>query len=62
MRQVPLFSGNWNNGSQAGSFYWNLNNLGSNSNRNIGAQAAFLPQAHLADLLVEYVTPINLCE
>jgi hypothetical protein len=35
-----LFGGNWNNGLQAGSFYWNLNNAASNANRNIGARVA----------------------
>ena len=28
--------GNWNNGSNAGPFYWNLNNTSSSRNRNIG--------------------------
>lgn len=30
--------GNWNNGSNAGLFIWNLNNSSSNSNLNIGGQ------------------------
>lgn len=30
--------GNWNNGSNAGSSYWNLNNSSGNANVNIGRQ------------------------
>jgi len=30
--------GNWNNGSNAGLSYWNLNNTSSNANVNIGRQ------------------------
>jgi len=30
--------GNWNNGSNAGLSYWNLNNASSNANVNIGRQ------------------------
>ncbi len=32
---ITIASSNWNNGSNAGTFYWNLNNATSNSNRNI---------------------------
>jgi hypothetical protein len=32
---ITIASSNWNNGSNAGTFYWNLNNASSNSNRNI---------------------------
>ena len=32
------FGGNWNNGSNAGFSYWNLNNSSSNANVNIGRQ------------------------
>jgi len=32
------FGGNWNNGSNAGLFNWNLNNSSSNTNLNIGRQ------------------------
>ena len=35
---VALLRGNWNNGANAGAFYWNVNNSSSNRNRNIGAQ------------------------
>lgn len=31
-----IFGGNWNNGSNCGSGYVNLNNAASNSNSNIG--------------------------
>jgi hypothetical protein len=30
-----IVSSNWNNGANAGTFNWNLNNASSNSNRNI---------------------------
>lgn len=33
---VTHFGSNANNGTNAGGFYWNLNNDSSNSNRNIG--------------------------
>jgi len=39
---VPYRGGNWNNGSNAGLFYLNLNNLRSNSNNNIGFRPALL--------------------
>lgn len=49
MQQVALFGGNANNGTNAGRFYWNLNNASSNANRNIGA--------HLAVVVTRYNTP-----
>ena len=36
--QVALFSSNSNNGVNAGTFYWNLNNESGNANTNIGSQ------------------------
>lgn len=36
--RVAIVSGNANNGVNAGTFYWNLNNASSNVNRNIGAR------------------------
>jgi hypothetical protein len=36
----PLRGGNWNNGTNAGVFYLNLNNPRSNSNGNIGFRSA----------------------
>jgi hypothetical protein len=33
---APLSSGNWNNSSNAGGWYLNLNNNRTNSNNNIG--------------------------
>lgn len=35
---VTKLGSNWNNGSNAGSFYWNVNNASSNRNRNISGQ------------------------
>jgi hypothetical protein len=40
---TTLISGNWNNGTNTGTFNWNLNNATSNVNRNIGT--------HLPDLV-----------
>jgi len=37
---VTIFSRNANNGTNAGAFYWNLNNDSGNLNRNIGRQLA----------------------
>ena len=36
--QVAKFSSNWNNGTNAGTFNWNLNNATSNVNQNIGTR------------------------
>lgn len=33
--RITQLGSNWNNGSNAGSFYWNLNNSVGNRNRNI---------------------------
>lgn len=35
---LALVGANWNNGSNAGPSYWNLNNASSNANVNIGGQ------------------------
>ncbi len=35
---VTLLSRNWNNGTNTGTAYWNLNNSSDNSNRNIGTR------------------------
>lgn len=35
---VAILGGIWSNGSNAGSFYWNVNNTSSNRNRNISGQ------------------------
>jgi len=36
---VAQLGSNWNNGSNTGTFYWNLNNSSSNRNRNISSRA-----------------------
>jgi hypothetical protein len=36
--QAAKFSSNWNNGTNAGTFNWNLNNATSNVNRNISTR------------------------
>lgn len=38
--RAAIRGGNWNNGSNAGVFYLNLNNAASNTNTNIGFRAA----------------------
>jgi hypothetical protein len=38
--RVPIAGGNWNNGSNAGLFALNLNNVRGNSNNNIGGRVA----------------------
>ena len=35
--KVTQLGGNWNNGSNTGTFYWNVNNNSSNRNRNISS-------------------------
>ena len=35
--QVAKLGSNWNNSSNSGSFYWNVNNTSSNRNRNHGS-------------------------
>lgn len=39
----PLSGGNWNNSSNAGVWYLNLNNSRSNSNNNIGFRSDSAP-------------------
>jgi len=41
--QVTKLGANWNNASNASAFYWNLNNVSSNRNRNISSQAVNAP-------------------
>ena len=38
LKKITQLGSNWNNGSNAGSFYWNLNNSVRNRNRNISSQ------------------------
>lgn len=38
MKKVAKLGGEWDNGANAGTFYWNLNNATSNRNRNISRQ------------------------
>lgn len=55
--RVTLFGSNANNGSQAGTFYWNVNNDSSNDNRNIGGRltVATIVEAQSPHPLVKYV-------
>lgn len=34
---TTILGRNWNNSSNSGSFYWNVNNASSNRNRNHGS-------------------------
>ena len=54
-KSIAQLGSNWNNGSNAGAFNWNLNNSVSNRNRNISSQLvnAQNKDAHL-DTLVLY--------
>ena len=36
--KLAQFGGNWNNGANAGLFFWNLNNTSSNANVTIGGR------------------------
>ena len=45
---IAQLGSNWNNGTNAGSFYWNLNNSVGNRNRNI--------RGHLVNCTVSRVT------
>lgn len=38
MKKVTKLGSKWDNGANAGTFYWNLNNSASNRNRNISRQ------------------------
>ena len=40
IRRVTILGRNANNGTNASTFFWNLNNASSNANRNIGSQLA----------------------
>ena len=43
---ITILGGNWNNGLNTSPFYWNVNNVPSNRNRNISAHpvnARFFP-------------------
>jgi hypothetical protein len=59
--QVAIVSSNANNGTNAGGFYWNLNNDSSNLNRNIGTHLADAEMWHKTPALMgEYGNPILL--
>lgn len=57
--RVSNFGSNANNGTTDGVFYWNLNNVSGNLNRNIGAHLAE-PVVDSRVLADEYVNPITL--
>ena len=38
---TALLGGKWNNGSNAGAWYWNVNNSAANVNRNIGTHLLY---------------------
>jgi hypothetical protein len=56
---VAQLGGNWNNALEAGTWYWNLNNDSSNSNRNNGAHLTLkfvLRKTCCLTNMVEYMT------
>lgn len=48
---IAQLGSNWNNGTNAGSFYWNCNNSVSNRNRNISGQLLNALKAKTHNLL-----------
>ena len=60
---VTIFSRNANNGTNAGTFYWNLNNDSGNLNRNIGRQlagASCLKLSHKSSVHTQIGSPAKL--
>ena len=57
---TALFSGNWNNASNAGTFNWNLNNATSNVNSNIGTLLRKSTALTMKRKLVRMLTPAEL--
>ena len=43
--RIALLGGSWNSGSNAGGFYWYLNNGVGSRNRNIGGHLVYVPTA-----------------
>ena len=43
---LAILDGNWNNRTNAGLSYWNLNNTSSNSNINIGRQTLIRKESY----------------
>jgi len=62
---VTHFSGNWNNDSHTGDFYWNLNNASDDVNRNNGTHLLvwlrIVQSFYLPHLLVKQITCQNNC-
>lgn len=56
-KKVTLLGSNWNNGSNASSFYWNLNNSVGNRNRNIGTHLCFIHTINIDSTAISYYTP-----
>ena len=50
---VAKLGGNWNNSSNCGLCYWNLNNTSSNRNRNIGSHLEYI-LAHSEQTLIQW--------
>lgn len=43
IKHVTQLGSNWNNDSNADTFYWNCNNNSSNANSNIGTHLCYTP-------------------
>ena len=54
---LAILDGNWNNRTNAGLSYWNLNNTSSNSNINIGRQT--LIRKELYKNCTSYSSPLG---
>ncbi|NCU30394.1 hypothetical protein EOM57_01165 [Candidatus Saccharibacteria bacterium] len=59
---AALLSGNWNNGSQAGAFYLNLNNAASNRNYNISGRAQYVHHTRKLKMLRPQIVPCPLAK
>ena len=42
IKSIAHLGSNWNNGTNAGTFYWNLNNSVGNRNRNISTHLMYV--------------------
>lgn len=62
---IAQLGSNWNNGTNAGSFYWNLNNSVGNRNRNISGHLINCTVSRVTvrlTLFVETFQPCHLAE
>ena len=48
---IAIFGGNHSNGGNYGTFYWNLNNVPSNSNTNICSRLYIINLGHVVNYM-----------